>query len=148
MKIALRGISAMASCVLAAGLISAGAGVSMASPSRNQNPSRHQKECHDGRLCAYSEEGYFGRMSMLDRDETDPDVTDEPEREVFAHHIESVKNNTDCTVYLYQKVYFHGEMARLGRYEQIRDIESISPKLKHHVHSVKFECEYALPNLR
>ncbi|EME52227.1 peptidase inhibitor family I36 protein [Amycolatopsis decaplanina] len=95
MKIALRGTAAITSCVLAAGLVLTGGGQAVASV-RAANG-----ECPEDHLCAYDEEEYVGDMGKINK--SDPDMTDEPECDVFVHRVESIFNNSDVTVCVYSK---------------------------------------------
>ncbi|MFC0435694.1 peptidase inhibitor family I36 protein [Kutzneria buriramensis] len=120
--------------VLAAGLALAGESSAVAANSLRQPPG----VCPDNAVCAYSEEELFGDLSFTRV--TDPDLTDEPEHEVFFTSAESVYNNTDCTVTLYEKVRFRGARYVLPAGERVSNLRTAAPSIKHHIYSLKIDC--------
>jgi Peptidase inhibitor family I36 len=130
-----RGMAVIISGVLAAGLVLTGASSAATVKSLLQPPA----VCPDNAVCAYSEELLFGDMNSVTG--TDPDLTDEANHEVFYNRAESVSNNTNkCTVTLYEDIRFSGEKYVLPPGEQILNLRTAAPKLKHHIYSEKFDC--------
>ncbi|QUQ64128.1 peptidase inhibitor family I36 protein [Kutzneria sp. CA-103260] len=129
-----RGMAVIIPGVLAAGLALAGVSSAVTANSLRQPPG----VCPDNAVCAYSEEELFGEMSSTKV--TDPDLTDEPEHEVFYTRVESVYNNTDCTVTLYEKVRFRGARYVLPPGERVLNLRTAAPSLKHHIYSEKIDC--------
>jgi hypothetical protein len=146
MKTTLRTSFAAASCVLAAGLTLTGDGQATAGPDQivvgdgdiAPNPDLARERCPDGYLCVYEEEEFFGELGKIKV--SDPDMTDEPDRWVFTQRVESVINNSSCDAYLYSEKRFKEAKGFVPADEDFKDIENLSPLLKHHVYSAKFEC--------